>query len=182
MKLFRALCTLLLVFFASSATADNMPKPLGIPLGATVDEAQAVLADSPMSETGISTYTKGPIFTVSGVGLNVQDLQQVTLIFDKERRLAALQMTMSAGGFGKPGYDRVLGYLKSQYPLKSNANPSVGNKFSLFETKDARVELDAPHMSFDMTVTYMTKAFHRVFIQTTNAEKKAKNQSESARF
>lgn len=182
MKSSRILCALFLASFASSAMAEDVPKPLGVPLGATVEQAQAALADSPMTETGISKFTDGPIFTMSGAGLEVQDLQRVTLIFDKERRLAALDMTLGAGGFGKPGYDRVLSYLKSQYPLKSNDNPRVGNKFAVFETKDARIELASPHMDFDMTVTYMTKVFHKSFVQVTNADRKSKAQSESARF
>lgn len=176
------LAALAACLFMSSAAAQDLPKPLGIPLGASVEEAAAALGGVPMQESGASKFTGGPVFTAPGNDLGVVGLSEVLLIFDKERRLAALQMTMAAGDMNKNGYDRVLAYLKQQYPLKSNQNPFVGDKLAVFETKGARIELSAPHLSFDMLVTYMTKQFHRKILEVNQAEGRTRQQREREKF
>ncbi|WP_042697339.1 hypothetical protein [Azospirillum sp. B506] len=178
----RFLFPLLFGLLTLPVQAQDIPKPLGVPLGAGVSDVKAAFAGKFLEEVGENRFTNGPMFATSGTGFDVEDLNKVLLIFDRQERLAALQMTMGTGGFGKPAYDRVLGYLKSQYPVISSINPRVGDKKAVFEIKNARIKIDAPHMSFDMTVTYMAKSFHKSFTDTISSEKSAKRKSEASRF
>lgn len=161
----------------SGAVAQEAPKPLGIPLGAPLEQARQELAGKTLRELGISRYSDGPTFETDGRGLGVEGLKGVLLIFDTNKRLTALQMTLDKGDF-----ERILGHLRKQYPLTSSKQPFVGDREAIFETKDARIELSAPHMGFDSTVVYMTKAFYAAFQQRSETDRKAKLKSEGTRF
>ena len=50
--------------------------------------------------------------------------------------------------------------------------PFVGSKYARFKSGDVIIELEAPHMSFTMTVTYMTAAFERVYQASRRGKKK----------
>lgn len=131
---------------------------------------------------GISKYSGGPIVQTDGAGLSISGLKRLLMLFDAKERLSALQMTLNAGGIGKPGFDRVLAHLKEQYPVKSIENPSIGNKFAVFETKGARIELDGPHMSFDISATYMTKEFYKAMAQIDEEESRSNEKNEKSQF
>lgn len=167
-------CCALLV---SGAAAQEAPKPLGIPLGAPLEQARQELAGKVLRELGISRYSDGPAFETDGRGLGVEGLKRVLLIFDTNKRLTALEITLD-----KDDFDRVLGHLRKQYTLTSSKQPFVGDREAIFETKNARIELSAPHLGFDSTVVYMTRAFHAAFQQRSEAERRAKLKSEGTRF
>lgn len=180
MKLIKAVLLILMTVVASPAFAEE-PKPLGIALGTPLDEVKRVLADRPFQDNGANRYTSGPMYVVDGKGLGVSDLQRVLLIFDADRRLAALMMTMDVGGMGKPNFDRVLAHLKERYKAERIVNPLVGDKGAEFQTPGAQISIEAPHMSFQMTVAYMTKALFRQ-IKADVAEQGKKKADEGKRF
>lgn len=129
----------------------------------------------------LNRYTSGPMYVVDGKGLGVSDLQSVLLVFDADRRLAALRMTMDVGGMGKLNFDRVLTHLKERYKATRIVNPPVGDKGAEFQTPGAQISIEAPHMSFQMTVAYMTKALFQQ-IKADVAEKGKKKADEGKRF
>lgn len=180
MKLVKAVLFILLAAVAFPAFAEE-PKPLGIALGTPMDEVKRVLADRPFQDNGVNRYTSGPMYVVDGKGLGVSDLQRVLLIFDADRRLAALMMTMDVGGMGKPNFDRVLSHLKERYKTERIVNPPVGDKGAEFQTPGAQISIDAPHMSFQMTVAYMTKALFQQ-IKADAVEQGKKKADEGKRF
>jgi hypothetical protein len=178
MRPFLLLCFLLALICASAmAASDREPKPLGIPLGATVEEARSVLTGNQFIEAGYHNYSGGPVFTVSGDGLDVQDLRSVMLVFDKSRHLGALEMTLS-----KSAFDRIFGYLKPQYSIKKSVIPFVGDKLVIMETKLARIEISAPHLSFEMHVTYITKPLHDAIVRGESERRNEVQKRERSRF
>lgn len=171
-----AVVAVALLAFAVPARAET-PKPLGVPLGSSIEDVRKALPNTRLEKTGISAISNGPILETNGTGLDVQGLQRVTLVFSADKRLEAVQMRMEQGT-----YDRVLGYLQKQYPLKSNQAPFVGDKKAVFADPGWRIEIAAPHMSFNVTVTYMTQPFFEALEQNAAAERKEKDRKESARF
>lgn len=162
--------------FAIPARAE-MPKPLGVPLGTSVEDVQKALPHTRLEKTGISAITNGLILETDGTGLDVEGLRHVVLVFDADKRLDAVQMRMD-----KDAYDRVFGYLRKLYPLKSNQAPFVGDRKAVFADQGWRIELAAPHTSFDATATYMTKPFFAALERNTAVERQEKAQKEGARF
>lgn len=176
---FRFISTTLfsLALLVSFAAAQEAPKPLGIPLGAPLEQARKELPGKALRDLGINRYSDGPAFETDGRDLGVEGLKGVLLVFDTNKRLTALQMTL-----GKGDFERILGHLRKQYPLTSSKLPFVGDREAIFEAKDFRIELSAPHMGFDSSLVYMTKAFFEAVQQRLEAERKAKLKSEGARF
>jgi hypothetical protein len=180
MKLLRPFL-ILLTLIASPVSAEE-PKPLGVPLGAPLAEVRSALGGRPFRDNGINQYSSGPMYMIDGQGLGVEDLQSVLLIFDANSRLAALRMTMAGGGIEKKTFDRVLGYLKSQYKITELITPPVGNKSASFESGNVRIFLDAPHMSFQVTAIYTTRDFWREYLKSSTSEKSKKRSEEAGRF
>lgn len=167
--------------FVGTAAAQDVPRPLGVPLGATVAEAERILGRS-LDRTGVNSYSRGPMFKTAGAGLGIEGLKSASLVFDASSRLTAVELTMDAGGIGKPAYNRVLGHLQKQYKLVSNVAPPVGDKVAVLETADARIELHAPHLSFEVTVFYLTKDFHAAIIAGTKRDAETRSKNEAGRF
>jgi|GEM_PF-5174420 Bacterial TniB protein. len=160
MKLLK-LVFILMAVVVSPAFAEE-PKPLGVALGAPLEEVWQVLGNPPFRETGINAYTSGPMYVLDGYGLGISDLQSVLLVFDADRRLAGLKMTMHGGGLGKENFDRVLAYLKERYKV-IHALP--GTTFSnVQELKEARPEKGAV-MTFReferWFATWVVKVYHQ---------------------
>ncbi len=178
----RRLIILLAFLIVASTAHAGEPQPLGIELGASVAEVTKTFHNHQLRDKGTNAYSNGPMLQMDGTGLDIDGLQTVLFVFDGESKMTALMMTMDAGGMGKGNFEKVQSFLRKSYPLKSSDNPFVGNKHAVFETAASRIELDAPHMSFDLTVTYMTKVFFKAFREARQAEEKNKEQSEGSRF
>lgn len=180
MKFLSVIAALISMLWFGVAGAQEAPRPLGIPLGSTKAEVRKLLGSTPMQEDGISKYTRSPMYIAPGVGLGMDGLKQVRLVFDKSDRLVFLLMTLDAGGSGKPAYQRVFRSLKSRYSLKSEDSPEPGHWMATFEAVDALVELEAPRQGADVTAAYITKEAYRAFMEIDRAEEA--KQTDAARF
>jgi hypothetical protein len=54
----------------------------------------------------------------------------------------------------------------------------VGDKYAKYTQGNSSVELDAPHMSFDMTITYATNQLLQSYKTTSNSENNAKQKQQ----
>lgn len=84
-------------------------------------------------------------------------------------------MTMPAikgmGDLEKRRFDEVASLLAEKYKLTKKVRPQVGDRYAKFTAPDTVIEIDAPHLSFDMEVRYMTNNFVKAFnsVVSTNA-------------
>ena len=170
-----------LVLSPTALAGSNSPPPVA-PLGFEIGHATraAVLAGlrgkTNVKPDGTNLYSNGPMLVADGEGLGIEGLQQVRFIFDKSDRLVAMQFRVDKDF--ESGFDRVYKRLAAKYPLVSQSIPFVGDKMARFESGNAVILLIAPHMSFVMTVTYMTRDFEKTFqaMRHANAVKKAKRE------
>lgn len=110
-----------------------------------------------------------------GEGLGIEGLSEVTFIFDKSDKLAGVLMTLP-----KDSFRQTLKALSGKYKLEQKEVPFVGNASARLRQGDSIIELDAPHLSFAMSVVYLTNTLKQAFRQQTANEhaKKEKQQAD----
>ena len=149
---------------------------LGFTLGKS--DYKTVTKQAPgLKDGGISKYSNGKMLKGMSPQFNIQGLKKTLFIFDKQNKLAVIMMT-----FDKNQFDTVYGYLKNKYPLKSKTIPFVGNKNVIFVKDQNKIEITAPHMSFDMDVVYSTDVFNRAYNRIRRLERQQKNKREQSQF
>ena len=72
--------------------------------------------------------------------------------------------------------------MSGKYKTVSKQLPFVGNKKMVWADGNTEIVLDAPHLSFDMTMQYATKDLLRKFNQTSSDNSKAKAKSEASQL
>ena len=78
----------------------------------------------------------------------------------------------------KPIYE----LLSGKYKVLSQQRPFVGDQFARFESPGGIIELDAPHMSFEMDVRYLRSDLVQKFKDQSEVERQAKKKSEASKF
>jgi len=128
--------------------------PLGMEIGyANLSGVREKLGSvTRLEEEGMNKYTSGPMLSSSGEGVGVDGLSNLLLIFDKNEVLAGVVMTIP-----KNPKD-VFGKLSGKYkPVANKIDTFMNYGYARLEKGDSLVEIDAPHLSFNMEVRYLTK-------------------------
>lgn len=176
--------SLLLTFPALAAN----PTPLGLELGvATLAQAKQTLGGKTrLGDAGINAYSDGKMLKGDGAGLDVEGLSEITLIFDKSDKLAAVLMTLpkqeGMGDMHNSVFTKTLNTLSGKYKLVEKRVPFVGNSYAKFRQGDSIVELDAPHLSFNMSLRYLTNELQAAFNRQSEAEKSAKQRKQASQL
>lgn len=166
---------LIIIFSFGFAYAD--PSPLGLTLGkATVNDLKAKYS---VKMKGINSYSNGEMYEISTSNLDTEGLKEATAIFDSKGVLVAVTMDFSQTKFGENYYywDKVYTSLKSKYKLVKAQVPFVGDRYAEFVSGDSIIILNAPHMSFDMTLIYAKKSFWQAVKEAEKKEKTKKQKS-----
>ncbi len=163
--------------FGTAANAGT--QALGFEIGAsTVDQVKSFLAkQTKVSDSGINKFSAGPMLKTDGSSYEIEGLAEVLYIFDDQKKLAGVIMNMS-----KDRFDAVFKALSTKYKVLSQQRPFVGNQFARFKTQNSVVEMDAPHLGFDMEVRYIRNDLMQKFNSQSSAEAEAKKKSEAAKF
>lgn len=140
----------------------------------TLEEAQQRFGGQ---ASGINKFSNGPMLEVSPAKVNFEGLSELTLIFGEDKKLVAILATME-----KHRFDAVHNMLKGKYKVSQSKLPFVGNKSVTYGSGEDEVELNAPHMSFDMTLTYYTRQFLKSYRSVTTKESKQKSNSEASQL
>lgn len=172
----RAIATCLIVLVSPSAALAT--STLGFEIGTTTlaNVRRALTGRAALISLGSNFYTHGPMFKVSGKAFDLDGLNKVIFIFRGDR-LDGVVMRMD-----KSRFNAVIKYLRDKYELQSSEAPLVGNKEVVFHDGMTTVELNSPHLSFEMEVRYMADRLVseiKADLTTTAAEKAAK---EAAQF
>lgn len=147
---------LVLLTFTLYAWAD--PAPLGLEIGkATVQDAKARYK---LRHAGINKYTSGDMYDVDPKQVDMKYLQSCRLIFDKDGKLMAVVMTFPKSGSGRDitEFNYYYKLLREKYKLVGSRIPFVGDTWAKFVDGNTEILLDAPHLSFTMTLEYVHKS------------------------
>jgi hypothetical protein len=154
----------------SLAMAENA-RPLGLEVGvATLVQVQKQIGpQTRLNPTGTNKYSGGKMFEADGSGLNIDGVKSVVFIFDQADVLAGLLVTMPKDP------KSLVKTFSSKYKLVNNKVDGFMNfGTAQFAKGDTVIDIDAPHLSFDMEVRYLSKRLRDAFMQQSNAETAAK--------
>lgn len=169
----RIVSFVLLLSLSAAAYAD--PAPFGLELGkTTVAEAKAKYR---VTETGTNKYSNGPMFDVTTDQIEFDGLQGLTLIFDTKDTLVGVLATLPKSKF-KPLHQTLSG----KYRVVSQNIPFVGNSSAKYVDGSTEITLDAPHMSFEMSMNYIRKELSDAFAAQSAAEAQAKKRAEDSQL
>lgn len=101
----------------------------------------------------------------------------MTIIFDTTGLLIAVITTLP-----KSKFDYLNQTLGGKYKRVSQNIPFVGNKSVTYRDGGTEITLEAPHMSFEMSMNYIRDDLMRAFNQQSEAEKRQKQQSEASQL
>lgn len=178
---------LMLILLPSMALANDQSPTTVSPLGYTIGSAtlasveKSLRRKTDVKPNGTNRYSAGPMLLAEGAGLGVEGLQSALFIFDSKETLVAIQLTLNKGALGEE-FDRTYERLAAKYKLVRKTVPFVGDKVARFEKGDAVIELSAPHLSFAMTVTYMTRGFEQAFKALSRKDAQDKEKHEGSQF
>lgn len=152
---------------------------LGVEIGvSTLDQVRAGLAkQTKVMSGGINKYSAGEMLETEGDSYEIEGLGHVTYIFDSQKKLAAVLMSMD-----KNRFDAVAEAIGRKHKMSAQQRPFVGNQFARFKAPDAVIELNAPHLSFQMEVRYIRNDLMQKFNTQSAAESEAKTRREADKF
>lgn len=162
---------LALALLSSSAFAD--PTIFGMALGEMTEKD--LKATYKVKHTGKNKYSNGNMYSVPVSNINFEGLKKVTTIFSTDGKLVAVLTTLPKSKFNY--LNEALG---GKYKLVNQKIPFVGNKKSIYRDGDTEVTLEAPHMSFNMSMNYISDDLMQAFNRQSQAEARKKQQSEAS--
>ena len=151
------------------------PAPFGLEIGkATVRDLKAAY---PVQSAGTNTYSGGEMYRIDASRIDFEGLQGVLAIFGKDGTLQAVTATLD-----KNRFDAVNQGLAGKYKSVSKKLPFVGDKRVVYVDGQTEIELDAPHMSFEMVMTYATKSLIKAFRSQSSQAAQQKKRNEASQL
>lgn len=160
-------------------TSNAEVSPFGLIVGqATLEEVQQTLGNkTKLTNRGLNKWMGGPMLRAAGDGLGIEGLQEVLFIFDQDNVLMGVILMLP-----KHRYEDIKRYLNEKYTLVSDQAPFVGNQSVKFKQGEVFVEANAPHLSFQMEVTYVHSRLREAFNSGSAQEVEQKQQQEGAQL
>lgn len=148
---------------------------LGQELGVSTEQQvmAAVPREANVQGKGENKFTGGLQFETSGDGYGVEALSKVSYIFDEDKKLASVILVL-----GKHRFDDLFGVLAKKYTVTAKERPNLGDMSARLNGKGGTVILNAPHLSFELTVSYVRDDLYRNVVATTEKEKKEQRDGE----
>lgn len=163
---------LIIITLMFSSILYANPAPFGLEIHkTTLKEAQEKYT---LVKKGISYYSGGPMYLIEKDELKIDGLNKVTLIFSKDTKV----LLYVCAEFGNYKFNSLYKNLSKKYKLLDEEIPRLGNKFAKFENDQTFIKLDAPHMSFELEVTYIYKEFDKYITERDKKDKAEKNEKE----
>lgn len=161
------------IIFAANAV------PFGQEVGVTKCSATVEsLSDRvTFKKNGTNKYTHGDMYLGNANNLGFDGAISILLICSQDDTLEGLQLTLDQGGM-KGNFNKYNSMLKSKYKPVKVINPYVGDKYAKYKQGNSIITLDAPHMSFEMTITYATNQLIKSYDSTTKTEAKNKQKQQ----
>ncbi len=162
-----------LILFSSTAYAD--PTIFNMELGKTT-EAE-VKEMYPVENNGVNRYSDGNQYLIPVSKIEFDGLKRVSVIFDDKGILVAVLTTLPNTKF-----DYLNGILAKKYQLVKKEIPFVGTKLVTFKDGDSKIELNSPHLDFDMYMDYIRNDFLKIYEQKKQEEKNQKTKNEASQL
>ena len=162
--------TLLSLFLLSfSAFADTTA--FGLTLGKTTETELKKIYRAKF--TGVNKYSSGNTYSIPVNQLDIEGARKALVGFDTDLTLSFIQIE-----FRQSRFKALNQILSSKYTLTEQSIPFVGNKHAFYHHENAVIELIAPHISFEATLSYITNEHVKQWQTFENDERKRAKASE----
>lgn len=170
---------LILLVAVVPAMANAAVQVVGFEIGtSTVQQVKSQLVkQTSIEDEGTNKYTGGVQFKTDGGGYGIDSLTEVVYIFDRDDKLAGVLMDM-----GKFRFDDIFETLAAKYKVTAKQRPFVGNMSARFKPKGVTIELDAPHLGFNMNASYIRDDLYEQFHSESARESQQKKAAERSKF
>ena len=162
------------VVFASliGATYAAGTKAFGLTLGETT-ATQLKKIYPKASKNGTNKWSQGVMYTIPTSSIKFNGLNSVLAIFSANGQLTALSLILS-----KDRFKDMHGMLSRKYQIVREDIPFVGDSFVRYKSGSDVIEMNAPHLSFEMTLLYAEKSFMDAYNSQSSQETKERSNSE----
>ena len=127
------------------------------------------------SETGVNSWSNGIMYQIDTSNIPLEGLKEALAIFNPDGKLVCINMVLN-----KSRFDEMHKQLRKKYKVVKTQIPFVGYSYAHYKDgKTLIIELDAPHLSFDMTLTYMQKSFKDAYLSGLKKQNEAKKERRS---
>jgi len=126
---------------------------------------------------GTHRWGQGEMFSLSTKTINFEGLNKIHVIFDQNEIMVAVLTELD-----KSKFDSVLNLLNSKYRLIEKKIPFVGTKSAIFSDDCVQIELISEHLSFQMTMNYISKDFLKSCKEQYAKEVEETKQAESSQL
>lgn len=167
MKALLPLCLLL-----ASLPALAEPTVFGLTLAKSTESDMRQMYEA--EPIGQNRYSDGPMYSIPKSSIEFEGLKNVTAIFDEGGVLQAVLTDLP-----KHKCDYLRSALSQKYTAYKEVIPFVGDKLIVYRSESTEITLSSPHMSFDMSMNYVTDEFMKRFEQRSAEEKKSKEATET---
>lgn len=180
--------TAIAIALLAAATVQAGVKVVGVEIGvSTVDQVRKVAAAAgKVKDFGASDVTKGVMFGVSNPDIGIDGVSAIVFVFDQAGKLAVVQMrlpaTKSMQDLEKKRFDEIDTMLAEKYKRTQRVRPFVGDRFARYSAPDTIIELNAPHLSNDMDLSYKTPAYVQLENNGMKAQAQEKRETEKSRL
>lgn len=158
----------------ASAYADTTA--FGMTLGKTTLEDFRKTYPSSTHE-GKNKWTDGQMYSIPVSELDFDGVKSDLIIFNKDGQITAITLDIDKERFGT-----INSMLSKKYKLIKKDIPFVGNKYVRYKNDKDFIELDAPHLSFSMSLLYIEKSFEDTYLKMNMEEKNNKKTKELDRL
>lgn len=167
----KSLIALTALLFSQIAMAN--PTVFGLTINeTTVEELKNTYS---VTYSGQNKFSLGDMYDIGTSQIQFEGLQSVRTVFNQDGLLIAVLT-----GLPKARYNYLKSALAGKYTLVSHKTPFVGDKSAKFKSGNTEIEIDAPHMSFEMTMNYLHVDFLRAFRTKSANERQTKQKKESS--
>lgn len=161
-----------LFFIINCCNAFAEPTPFGMEINSSTYEEvkQKYLG----RDAGVNRYSQGKMYDIDCSQMDVDGIKSVRAIFHKNDKLLALITK-----FNKSQYNSLMDSLITKYKLISKEDAFVGNKSAKFKSDNTIINLEAPHMSFDLALSYIHDDFEKMYLNMVKLEEEQKRKGQT---
>jgi hypothetical protein len=151
---------------------------VGFTIGkSTFDDVKKSLLERKANVTKAKLDLLTASIITDGTGYDIEGLKEAYYVFDKHQQLVGVQLNIDQSRFNS-----VFDILKGKYEITEKSLPFVGDKFVSFSSGDNVVTLDARHLSFDFTLSYMTNTYLKEVLEFVKKREDIKKGKEAAQL
>jgi len=167
----KTILSAVVAFFMLSGGAIADPAPFGLEIGkATIQEAKKKYT---LKNNGVNNYSNGEQYLLDVKDITLEGAKSIDVIFGQDEKLQGVVVTLHKGRFNP-----LMESLQKKYKLTKSNVAFVGDSSATFSDGNTKIFLNAPHMSFVMTMEYVTKELVEKYSDTNAKEAQQKKQEE----